>query len=171
MIILTVITISGAPCFCKCTFRILYLKIRTSTIYYIWKYALLQYIIFENTYFYNILYLKIRTSTIYYIWKYVLLQYIKFENTYMNNILYLKILQYIILEIYFVFWFQNCIKHQNWMKIDKVVSFDKLGFTILMFHTILESGDKTNHNGDKFKTIRPSQIVTWGFLEVLFIFR
>ena len=31
---------------------------------------------------------------------------------------------------------------------------------ILMFHTILESGDKTNDIGDEFKTIRSSQIIT-----------
>ena len=39
-----------------------------------------------------------------------------------------------------------------------------------MFHTILESGDKTNDIGDEFKTIRSSQIITWGFLAVLFNF-
>jgi hypothetical protein len=41
-------------------------------------------------------------------------------------------------------------------KITTFVSFQQ----ILMFHTILESGDKTNDIGDEFKTIRSSQIIT-----------
>jgi len=31
-----------------------------------------------------------------------------------------------------------------------------------MFQNILESGDQINNIGDKFKTIRSSQIITWG---------
>ncbi len=61
-------------------YNLLYLKIHTSTIYHIWKYVLLPYIIFENMYFYHVLYLKICMYTIKYTWKYVYLQYIMLEN-------------------------------------------------------------------------------------------